>query len=88
MVVVFVGSTDKADQLVAAGVAVKGEHTPVFPLSNPAKKVAVSNVPPFFNSSRVQVPAAEPCGVLQTAGVHGPQRQQGRAQTGSSLQVG
>lgn len=38
MVVVFVGSTDKTDELVAAGVAVNGEHTLVFPLSNPAKK--------------------------------------------------
>ncbi|TWW78251.1 hypothetical protein D4764_11G0003720 [Takifugu flavidus] len=31
----FVDSTDKADQLV---VVVNGEHTAVFPLSNPAKK--------------------------------------------------
>lgn len=43
MVVVFVGSTDKANQLVAAGVE------PVFPLSNPAKKVVVSNVPPLID---------------------------------------
>lgn len=50
MVVVFMGSTDKADQLVAAGVAVKGEHTPVFVLSNAAKKVVVSNVPPFYKN--------------------------------------
>ncbi|TWW77610.1 Transposon TX1 uncharacterized 82 kDa protein ORF 1 [Takifugu flavidus] len=50
MVVVFVGSTDKADQLVAAGVAIKGEHTPMFPLSNPAKSVVVSNVPLFIKN--------------------------------------
>ncbi|TWW81254.1 Transposon TX1 uncharacterized 82 kDa protein ORF 1 [Takifugu flavidus] len=50
MVVVFVGSIDKADQPVAAGVAVNGEHTPVFLLSNPARKVVVSNVPPFFKN--------------------------------------
>ncbi|TWW77350.1 hypothetical protein D4764_12G0007400 [Takifugu flavidus] len=48
--VVFVDSIDKADQLVVAGVAVNGELTPVFPLSNPVKKVIVSNVPPFLKN--------------------------------------
>lgn len=32
--VVFVGSTNKAGQLVVAGVVINREHTPVFPLSN------------------------------------------------------
>ncbi|TWW74481.1 Transposon TX1 uncharacterized 149 kDa protein ORF 2 [Takifugu flavidus] len=38
VVVVFVDSIDKADQLVVTGVAVNGELTLVFPLSNPVKK--------------------------------------------------
>ncbi|TWW54492.1 Transposon TX1 uncharacterized 82 kDa protein ORF 1, partial [Takifugu flavidus] len=50
MVVVFVGSTDEADRLVAAGVIIRGENTPVFPLSNPARSVIVSNVPPFIKN--------------------------------------
>uniref|UniRef100_A0A674N9F6 CCHC-type domain-containing protein n=1 Tax=Takifugu rubripes TaxID=31033 RepID=A0A674N9F6_TAKRU len=50
MVVVFVGSTDEADRLVAAGVTIRGENTPVFPLSNPARSVIVSNVPPFIKN--------------------------------------
>ncbi|TWW77654.1 hypothetical protein D4764_12G0010440 [Takifugu flavidus] len=50
MVVVFVGSTDEANRLVAAGVTIRGENTPVFPLSNPARSVVVSNVPPFIKN--------------------------------------
>ncbi|TWW81727.1 Transposon TX1 uncharacterized 82 kDa protein ORF 1 [Takifugu flavidus] len=50
MVVVFVDNTDKADQLVTTGVVINGELTPVLPLSNPVKKVVVSNVPPFFKN--------------------------------------
>ncbi|TWW61838.1 Transposon TX1 uncharacterized 82 kDa protein ORF 1 [Takifugu flavidus] len=49
MVVVFVDSTDKADELLVAGVVVNGELTPVFSLS-PVKKVIVSNVPPFLKN--------------------------------------
>ncbi|TWW71118.1 Transposon TX1 uncharacterized 82 kDa protein ORF 1 [Takifugu flavidus] len=49
-VVVFVDSTEKADELVVAGVVINDELTPVFPLSNPVKKVIVSNVSPFFKN--------------------------------------
>ncbi|TWW81692.1 Transposon TX1 uncharacterized 149 kDa protein ORF 2 [Takifugu flavidus] len=51
---VSVEDTDKADQLVAARVAINGERTPVFPLSNPAKTVVVSNVPPFFKNDMLR----------------------------------
>lgn len=47
-VVVFVDSIDKADQLVKAGVIINGALMPVFPLTNPVKKVVMSNVPPFL----------------------------------------
>lgn len=49
-VVVFVDSTEKADQQVVAVVVINGALTPVFPLSNPVKKVVVSNIPPFFKN--------------------------------------
>ncbi|TWW59269.1 Transposon TX1 uncharacterized 149 kDa protein ORF 2 [Takifugu flavidus] len=45
-VMVFMDSTDKADQLVEAGVVING----ALPLSNPVKKVVASNVPPFFKN--------------------------------------
>ncbi|TWW71152.1 hypothetical protein D4764_17G0006350 [Takifugu flavidus] len=51
MVVVFVDSTDKADQLVVAGVVMNGALMLVFFLSNLAKKVVVSNVPPIFKNN-------------------------------------
>uniref|UniRef100_A0A674NZQ4 CCHC-type domain-containing protein n=1 Tax=Takifugu rubripes TaxID=31033 RepID=A0A674NZQ4_TAKRU len=35
---------------LSAGVAIRGENTPVFPLSNPARSVVVSNVPPFIKN--------------------------------------
>lgn len=44
MVVVFVDNTEKADELVVAGVIINGVLMPVFPLSNPFKKVLVSNI--------------------------------------------
>ncbi|TWW71510.1 hypothetical protein D4764_16G0000070 [Takifugu flavidus] len=49
-VVVFVDSTEKADQMVVAGVVINGALMLVFPLSNPVKKVVVSNVPPFLKN--------------------------------------
>ncbi|TWW67268.1 hypothetical protein D4764_02G0003090 [Takifugu flavidus] len=48
--VVLVDSTEKADQLMVPGVVINGTLTPVFSLSNPAKKVVVSNVPPFLKN--------------------------------------
>lgn len=34
---------------------INGEHTPVFPLSNPEKTVVVSNVPPFTEESELSM---------------------------------
>ncbi|MPV02233.1 hypothetical protein FVA96_23770 [Escherichia coli] len=46
-VVIFVDSVEKAREVVASGVVVRGAHVPVFPLEVPAVRVTVANVPPF-----------------------------------------
>ncbi|KAL0172965.1 hypothetical protein M9458_033276, partial [Cirrhinus mrigala] len=48
-IVVFLDSIDKANEVVEHGIIVKGELIPVVPLSLPAKKVTISNVPPFVS---------------------------------------
>ncbi|KAK5869138.1 hypothetical protein PBY51_010092 [Eleginops maclovinus] len=45
---IFLDSTEKANQLVESGIVVKGTLLPVLPLATPAKKVLISNVPPFL----------------------------------------
>ncbi|KAM9470587.1 uncharacterized protein Hap1MRO34_019449 [Clarias gariepinus] len=50
-VVVFVNSVDKAVKIVQNGISVNNEHILVSPLSSPAKKVVLSNVPPFISDS-------------------------------------
>ncbi|XP_077964205.1 uncharacterized protein LOC144411427 [Gasterosteus aculeatus] len=46
-VVIFVDSVEKAREVVASGVVVRGAHAPVLPLAVPAVRVTVANVPPF-----------------------------------------
>lgn len=46
-VVIFLDSVEKVNKLVESGVVLRETQTPVFPLMNPAKKVILSNVPPF-----------------------------------------
>lgn len=48
-IVVFLDSVDKANELVERGIVVDGEFISVLPLSLPAKKVTLSNVPPFVS---------------------------------------
>ncbi|KAL0149140.1 hypothetical protein M9458_055572, partial [Cirrhinus mrigala] len=48
--VVFLDSVDKANELVENGIVINGEFVPVLPLSTPAKKVTLSNVPPFISN--------------------------------------
>ncbi len=42
-------SVDKANDLVEQGIVIGGEFVSVLPLSLPAKKVTLSNVPPFVS---------------------------------------
>lgn len=46
-VVLFLEKVEWANALVQSGIGVGGEYLPVLPLSTPAKKVIISNVPPF-----------------------------------------
>ncbi len=48
-IVVFLDSVDKANDLVEQGIVIGGEFVSVLPLSLPAKKVTLSNVPPFVS---------------------------------------
>ncbi|XP_028254269.1 NACHT, LRR and PYD domains-containing protein 12-like [Parambassis ranga] len=48
-VVIFVDDVAKANRLVESGVVINDVFVPVAPLSTPAKRVIVSNVPPFIS---------------------------------------
>lgn len=48
-IVLFLSTVEKANEVVGKGINVCGLFTPVLPLSTPAKKVTISNVPPFIN---------------------------------------
>ncbi|KAK3505580.1 hypothetical protein QTP70_004943, partial [Hemibagrus guttatus] len=48
-VVMFVDDVSKAETVVLNGVVIKGTLVKVFPLSTPARRVILSNVPPFIN---------------------------------------
>lgn len=47
--VVFLDSVDKANGLVEQGIVIDGEFISVLPLSMPAKKLIISNVPHFVS---------------------------------------
>lgn len=47
-IVLFLSTVDKANEVVGKGINLRGLFTPVLPLSTPAKKVTISNVPPFI----------------------------------------
>lgn len=47
-IVLFLNSVEKANEVVERGIVISGLFTPVLPLSTPAKKVTLSNVPPFI----------------------------------------
>lgn len=49
--VVFLDSVEKANELVEQGIVIDGEFISVLPLSMPAKKVIISNVPPFVSDA-------------------------------------
>jgi len=47
-IVLFLNTVEKANEVVDKGINIRGLFTPVLPLSTPAKKVTISNVPPFI----------------------------------------
>lgn len=52
-VVVFFKSESMVNELTVSGIWVKGTFVPVTPLSAPATKVIISNIPPFVNSDTI-----------------------------------
>lgn len=48
-VVMFLDSIDKVNSVVERGIVLRNTHTTVFPLMNPAKKIILSNLPPFIS---------------------------------------
>ncbi|KAK3506947.1 hypothetical protein QTP70_031705 [Hemibagrus guttatus] len=48
-VVMFVDDVSKAETVVLNGVVIKGTLVKIFPLSTPARRVILSNVPPFID---------------------------------------
>lgn len=49
-VVIFLDDIDKANQLIENGVVIQGTFISVLSLVNPAKKIIISNVPPFLKN--------------------------------------
>lgn len=47
-IVLFLSTVEKANEVVEKGIELRGSFTSVLPLSTPAKKVTLSNVPPFI----------------------------------------
>ena len=52
-VVVFLDEIEKATKLIEQGVVIDGKLIPVLPLAVPAKKVTLSNVPPFVKDEEL-----------------------------------
>jgi len=53
-VVIFLDSVEKVNQLLESGVVIQDTHTSVLSLVNPAKKVIISNVPPFLKNELLE----------------------------------
>lgn len=53
-IVLFLSSVAKANEVVEKGLSVNGLFTPVLPLSTPARKVTISNVPPFITDEMLK----------------------------------
>ncbi|KAI3360756.1 hypothetical protein L3Q82_012994 [Scortum barcoo] len=49
-VVIFLDSPEKVSDVVVSGVVIQDSFTPVHPLVNPARKITISNVPPFIRN--------------------------------------
>lgn len=52
-VVIFLDEVKKVEQVVKCGVVVRDSFTPVFPLVSPAKKITISNAPPFIKNENL-----------------------------------
>lgn len=53
-IVLFLETTEKVNQVIELGIVIKDLHIGVFPLVNLAKKVVISNVPPFISDEVIE----------------------------------
>lgn len=53
-VVIFLDITDKVNQVLESGVVIHGTFTAVLSLVNPAKRIIISNVPPFIRQEMLE----------------------------------
>lgn len=53
-VVLFLETIDKVNEVVEKGITLNDSFMKVFPLINPAKKVLLSNVPPFIKDEIIE----------------------------------
>lgn len=49
-IVIFLDDVTKVETVVENGVVFRETFTPVLPLVNPAKKIIISNAPPFIKN--------------------------------------
>jgi len=52
--VFFLDDVNKVNEIVASGIVLNESYTPVMPLMQPAKKILLSNVPPFIKDEVIQ----------------------------------
>lgn len=52
--VLFLDDLNKVNEIVASGIVLNDSYTPVMPLIQPAKKILLSNVPPFIKDEVIQ----------------------------------
>lgn len=53
-VVLFLDKVEKVNDIVETGIVLKDRFVKIFPLVNPARKVLLSNVPPFISDETLQ----------------------------------
>lgn len=53
-VVLFLDNIDKVNSVVANGIVINDTFTPVMPLVQPAKRITLSNVPPFIKDDTLE----------------------------------
>ena len=53
-IAVFIGTIEKAREVIATGIVLNYAHTTVLPFSSPSKKIIISNVPPFIDDDLIE----------------------------------
>lgn len=54
-IVIFLDNVAKVDKVVESGVVIHDTFTPVFPLANPARRIMISNTPPFIKNEDLTI---------------------------------